>query len=173
MKRLKLCALVLALTLFSCTSVRVASDYDKEADFGTYKTFAFYKPGIDKVKISDIDKKRIHRAIEAELLAKGMSKSQNPDVMVNIFTKARRDINVYQDAGFGWGYGWGPWYGGYYQSIQKDVTGTMYIDLIDAKDKQLVWQGKGSGYLTDNPNKKEERIREFVAKIMQRYPPGN
>lgn len=36
------------LLLSSCSSVRVASDYDKEADFTKYKTFAFYKPGIDK-----------------------------------------------------------------------------------------------------------------------------
>ena len=62
--------LVLAILLSSCSSVRVAADYDREANFDQYKTFAFFKPGIDKAEISDIDKRRILRAIEAELLAK-------------------------------------------------------------------------------------------------------
>jgi hypothetical protein len=30
----------------------------------------------------------------------------------------------------------------------------------------------GTGYLSQNMNKKEERIKEFVAKIMEKYPPG-
>ncbi|MFT5438008.1 MAG: hypothetical protein ACI840_002668, partial [Ulvibacter sp.] len=55
----------LALFIFtSCTTVRVAVDYDREANFTEYNSFAFYKPGIDKAKISDLDKKRILRAIE-------------------------------------------------------------------------------------------------------------
>ena len=170
MKLLKLFSLVLALALFSCTSVRVAADYDKEANFGAYKTFAFYKPGIDKVKISDLDKKRILRAIEKEMLAKGFTKSESPDIMVNIFTKTRENVNVYRNVGFG--YGWGPWYGGYNQNVSRDTQGTLYIDFIDAKDKQLVWQGTGQGYLTHNQNRKDERITTFVSKILERYPPG-
>jgi hypothetical protein len=169
MKLLKLFSLLLAFVLFSCTAVRVTADYDKEANFGAYKTFAFYKPGIDKVKISDLDKKRILRAIEKELLAKGFTKSNKPDIMVNIFTKTQENINVYSNVGFG--YGWGPWYGGYSQNVSRDTQGTLYIDFIDGKDKQLVWQGKGQGYLTHNQSKKEDRITEFVSKILERYPP--
>ncbi|TNF72665.1 MAG: DUF4136 domain-containing protein, partial [Bacteroidetes bacterium] len=39
--------------------------------------------------------------------------------------------------------------------------------------KELVWQGRGKGTLgnTSNVSKKEERIREFVSKILQAYPP--
>ena len=71
--------LVFALVLTSCSSVRVATDYDREANFDQYKTFAFFKPGIDKAEISDLDKRRILRAIETELLAKGYTKSEDPD----------------------------------------------------------------------------------------------
>lgn len=170
MKLLKLCSVALVLLLASCSSVRVSSDYDNQANFNQYKTFAFYKPGIDKVKISDLDKKRILRAIEAEMLAKGFTKSKTPDIMVSIFTKTRENINVYRNNG-GFGYGWGPWYGGY-QNVQRDTQGTLYIDFIDGKEKQLVWQGKGQGYLTHNQRRKDDRIRTFVAKILERYPPG-
>lgn len=171
MKLLKLCSVVLVLMLTSCSSVRVSSDYDNQVNFNQYKTFAFYKPGIDKVKISDLDKKRILRAIESELLSRGFTKSANPDIMVSIFTKTRENINVYRDYG-GFGFGWGPWYGGYAQNVQRDTQGTLYIDFIDGKEKQLVWQGKGQGYLTHNQRRKEDRIRTFVSRILDRYPPG-
>ena len=92
MKRLfKTLALVLlVIAVSSCSSVRVAADYDKNANFNDYKTFAFFKKGIDKAEISDLDKRRILRAIEAELLVKGFTKSENPDLLVSIFTKSRQ-----------------------------------------------------------------------------------
>jgi len=51
--------LLLAVGITSCNTVRVASDYDQKVDFNQYKSFAFFKPGIDKADISDLDKKRI------------------------------------------------------------------------------------------------------------------
>jgi len=50
--------LIIIFLLTSCTSVRVASDYDKNVNFDTFKTFAFYKTGIDKAEINDLDKIR-------------------------------------------------------------------------------------------------------------------
>ena len=58
-----------------------------------------------------------------------------------------------------------------YTSVTKNPEGTLFIDIIDAKTKELIWQGEGSGYLTRNVDKKDERIREFVAKILAQYPP--
>jgi hypothetical protein len=157
--------------MISCSSVRVAADYDKAADFNSYKTFAFFKSGIDNAQISDLDKRRILRAIEAELLAKGFTKSENPDLLVSLFTKSREKINVYNNGygAYGYGWGWSPWYSNSYAT--SSTEGSLYIDLIDAKKKELVWQGIGRGYLSESMKKKEERINEFVMKIMEKYPP--
>ncbi|RIA10609.1 uncharacterized protein DUF4136 [Flavobacteriaceae bacterium MAR_2010_72] len=171
---------LIALVITSCSSVRVAADYDKNADFNNLKTFAFFKTGIDKAEISDLDKRRILRAIESELLAKGFTKSENPDMLVSIFTKSQQRVDVYNNAwGFG-GWGWGGWGGfgpgwgwGWNQPMVSTRTeGTLYIDLIDANKKELVWQGMGTGYLAQRMDKKEERIKEFVSQIMEKYPPG-
>lgn len=170
--------LALLILVSSCSSVRVATDYDKNAKFGEYKTFAFFKTGIDKAEINDLDKKRIMRAIEAELLAKGFTTSENPDLLISLFTKSQQRVNVYNNTwgygGWGWG-GFGPGWGwGWNQQpmVSTSTQGTLYIDLIDANKKELVWQGMGSGYLTRNMEKKELRIKEFVSKIMEKYPPG-
>jgi hypothetical protein len=172
MKRLFL-FFCLALIMTSCDSVRVAADYDRSANFNSYKTFAFFKDGIDKAEISDLDKRRILRAIEHELLAKGFTKSENPNLLVNIFTKERQEVNVYnQNFGmYGWGWGWGPMMGWNQTNVTNSSRGTLYIDLIDANKKELVWQGIGQGYLTNRMDRKEERIKEFVASILSKYPP--
>ncbi|RLD29626.1 MAG: DUF4136 domain-containing protein [Bacteroidetes bacterium] len=168
--------LLLLIAVTSCSSVRVAADYDKDANFNDYKTFAFFKTGIDKAEISDLDKRRILRAIETELLAKGFTKSKNPDLLVSIFTKSRQKVNIYNNSfgGYGYGWRWSPWFWGnsYYSNISTSTEGTLYIDLIDADKKELVWQGLGTGYLTQKMEKKEARFKEFVAKIMEKYPPG-
>ena len=166
---------ILMLVVTSCSSVRVASDYDKNANFSSYKTFAFYKTGIDKAEISDLDKRRILRAIESELLAKGFTKSETPDMLVSIFTKSREQVNVYNNGfgPYGYGWGWSPYYwNNYNTSVSTTTEGTLYIDLIDANKKELIWQGMGIGYLTQSMEKKDERIQEFVSKIMEKYPPG-
>ena len=56
MKAIKFLPLLLLFLVGSCSSIRVTSDYDTATDFTNYKTFAFYKKGIDKVDISDLDK---------------------------------------------------------------------------------------------------------------------
>lgn len=172
---IKTASLVIGLLVFSsCSSVRVVSDYDKSANFSEYASFAFYKTGIDKAEINDLDKRRILRAIETEMLAKGFVKSENPDLLVSIFTKSREQINVYNNGWgpYGYGWGWSPWYYGNYSTVSTSTEGILYIDLIDASRKELVWQGQGVGYLTTNMDKKEARINEFVLKILEKYPPS-
>ena len=191
MKKIKLLALPLLVLLFlsSCVSVRVASDYDRETNFTEYKTYAFYKTGIDKAQISDLDKKRILRAIDAEMASRGFTKSQNPDILVSIFTKEREQVDIYNNnfgyGGFGFGrfggFGFGGFgfnrfgYGGFGgNNLSTRTEGSLFIDLIDAKNKELVWQGRGIGTLnnTDNIDKKEQRIQEFVSQILRAYPPA-
>lgn len=175
MKILKLLFLLCLVILTSCSSVKVVSDYDTKVDFTSYKTFAFYKKGIDKASVSDLDKKRIMRAVEAELVAKGFSKSANPDILVSIFTKSREQVNVSDNnIGIGWGWGYNPWfYGRTNININQYTEGTLFIDFIDKNTNELIWQGIGSGAMKmSNIEKKEERINEFVYKIISTYPPG-
>ena len=171
---MKSTALLLFFMLSSCCSVRVNTDYDKSANFTAYKTYAFYKTGIDKVEISDLDKKRILRSIDEAMTAKGFTKSETPDLWISINTKAEKDVNVnqfYAGFGYGWGFGWNPYFGASYPMTTSSTDGILTIDLIDAKKKELIWQGMGEGYLTQDTNRKDEVIKNFVVKILEQYPP--
>jgi hypothetical protein len=172
MKSIQSLLVLLFFTLASCSSVTVNADYDKTVDFTKYKTFAYMKEGINKLEISDLDKRRILRAVDEQMLAKGFVKSDKPDFLVNIFTKSYEEVSVYSGWGYGWGYGYYPYYGyGGYPYVSSSTQGMLYIDFIDAKKNELFWQGVGSGYLTQDVDKKEQRINEFATQILAQYPP--
>lgn len=177
MKAIKLFPLFILLVITSCASVNVNTDYDKSTNFTDYKTYAYYKQGIDNVKISDFDKRRILTAIDSVMLSKNFTKSETPDMMINFYTDAEKDVSInsyYAGYGYGWGYGWGwgwgyPYGGGTYTSTS--IKGILTIDVINAKKNELIWQGIGSGTLGQNQQNKDEKIRNFVSQILMSFPP--
>tara|TARA_B110000483_G_C18118689_1_gene512676 strand:- start:546 stop:1100 length:555 start_codon:yes stop_codon:yes gene_type:complete len=170
--------LLFVLFLTSCQSVRVAVDYDKSAQFKTFKTFGFFKEGIERVEVNDLDKRRILRSIETVFLEKGFTQSETPDILVNFFTKEKQEVNIYNNnyssfnnfGGFGYGLGWGPFMGSQV-NVSSSTQGTLYIDLIETNTKELVWQGIGNGYLSTDIKQKDETIKNFVTSILSEYPP--
>ena len=118
---------------------------------------------------------QILRASETEMTAKGMMKSETPSLLVSIFTKERERVDVY-NSHFGYGWGWNPWYyGGYYgNNVSQTTEGSLYIDLIDTKTNELVWQGVGTANLVTSSDieRRVERTQEIVREILAEYPPG-
>ena len=166
--------LLLLLVFASCSSIRVNSDFDKNVNFSEFKTYAYYKTGIDKVDLSDLDKKRILRSVDEVMTAKGYTKSETPDVLVTFFTKERENVSINQfDSGwgFGWNYGWNPYGWGVVTSVSRYTEGILYIDIMSTKTKEVIWQGQGEGVLTKDTYKKDENIKEFVTKILEQFPP--
>ena len=164
---------LIALFLSSCNSIKVYSDFDSDINFDNYQSFAFYKSGIDKVEISDIDKKRILKSIEKNLIQKGMSVNENPDILINISTKSAENIYIDNSYYSRYNPGWFPYYGRNYRRISHTTSeGVLYIDIIDTKSKQLIWQGKGIGFLSSNKMNRDEIVEGYVNKILAVYPPA-
>ena len=156
--------------LASCSSVFVLTDHDSSVDFSQYKSFAYYKSQIDEVDLSDLDKRRILKALDTTLQAKGLIKSEVPDLLVSFETKAKQ--KVYVNSFNTWGWGWNPWFWGpNYSNVISQTEGTLYINLIDAQSKQLVWQGKGRGNISEYTKERDKRIAYFVGEIVSMYPP--
>ena len=86
--------LLMAILILGCSSISVFTDHDSGVDFSKYKTFAYFKPGIDKVEISDLDKRRILKAIDLQMAQKSMLKSELPDLLVSINTTAKEKVYV-------------------------------------------------------------------------------
>lgn len=158
---------------------KTSYDYEKSASFASFKTFAM-KDGT-KVGQPLIDN-RIVAAIEEELAAKGLSKTEsNPDVYVvyHIAFDKEKDISTFS-SGYGGGYGpygwgWGGgWAGGTTHTQVRDILiGTLVIDMADAAKGQLVWRGMGVKEIDTQakPEKRDKNIKNAVKKILKNYPP--
>ena len=75
------------------------------------------------------------------------------------------------------GWGWSPWwtYGQMGNTVSTTTQGSLYIDLVDAKTDQLVWQGLGEARLAPSEDvaKKEARIQRIVDEILTQFPPNS
>ena len=160
---------LLSFLLVSCISVRVSSDYDKSIDFAKYKTYAFYKKGIDELEINDLDKRRIMDAIKNQLENKGMTFSKTPDIYVNLLITNRDKAQIYlgNPYYFGW-YSYPYWDRSFVENYRES---SLFIDIIDSEKKQLVWQGKGTRIVPENISEKAKVIDQTIQNIMTRYPP--
>jgi uncharacterized protein DUF4136 len=152
---------------------KTSFDYDKTANFASYKTYAMR----DGTKVGDplIDN-RIVAAIESQLAAKGFTKSDaNPNVLViyHVAFDKQKDISGYTSGGGA--YGWR--FGGGMQStdlrVSEILIGTLVIDMTDAAKKEVVWRGMGVKEIDTQAKaeKRDKNINSAVAKMLKNYPP--
>jgi hypothetical protein len=57
--------------------------------------------------------------------------------------------------------------------VREYERGTLLIDILLPAERTLVWRGSASGRLreTSDPAKREQRINDVVARILDRFPP--
>jgi len=104
------------------------------------------------------------------MAGKFLVKSKTPDLLVSINTTAKEKVYV-NSMNYGY-WGWNPWsFGPNFNTVSSHTEGALYIDLIDGNTKQLVWQGKGNGGITEYTKDRDERIGLFVTEILNTYPP--
>ncbi len=77
-----------------------------------------------------------------------------------------------------YGYPWGPFYGPSVAAVPETYVreyeeGSLILDVVDAKAKQLVWRGTAEAELSDNPSASDtrQRIDEAVGQVLSRFPP--
>jgi hypothetical protein len=159
---------------------KVSYDFDKTANFASFKTYAL-KDGT-KVGQQLIDD-RIVAAIDAQLAEKGFTKNEaSPDVFVvyHVAFDKQKDISTFS-SGYGGGYGpygwgWGGGMGGMSTSttqVRDILVGTLVIDMADAKKGQVAWRGMGVKEVDTQakPEKRDKSINNAVKKIFKNYPP--
>lgn len=176
MKKLFL-IVTIGISAASCSSVQVSSDFDREANFASYKTYAFTKEA-QELPISDLNRRRVLDAVANELAAKGFSQSDQADVWIDMHVAAERKQSATATSspgyyGAGYRYGWGGGFSTTTINVENYVEGTLFVDMIDASKKQLVWQGRAVGTIDPNatPQKREANINSAVKQIFTKYPP--
>ena len=154
------------ILLSSCNAVNVSTDYDRTANFSTYKTYSFHQKGIDKLGINDLDKNRIISSIDKEMATKGFTKvKSDADLVINILVSSSQEVRVDND------YRYGYWGGGY-PSVSDYTAGKIILDIIDDKRNILIWQSVGSDLNISNVSAKNEKIPQAINEILAKFPPN-
>lgn len=169
-------ALLIGMIGLGTTTVKaqVITNANHAVNFRQYHTYNWVSPDIqtrNPMLNSDLVTKSIESSVDQSLLARGLQKNeQAPDLFFRFHTYTERVMNggyssMYPMFGFGRfmpGFGYGGYGGNTYNQ------GTLVIDAIDTKTKELVWQGGISGSI--NPRKLDKIIYKGVNKIMRKYP---
>jgi hypothetical protein len=171
-----LCLIVFAL---GCSSISVTTDFDNKVDFTRLSTYSWLpnpetpSEGIQaELAQNTLIEGRVKNAVDAKLASKGIRKTtQDPDMLVAFHTGVQDKVDV-RSWGYGYGGYWG--YGGTGVTTVNYQEGTLILDFIDPKTKELMWRGVGKKVLSEKttPEKSEKTIREAVEKILEKYPPS-
>ena len=173
-------ALLLGTAACTTTSrVGVTQDFDHAVNFRAYRTWAWYpqqpsdaEGGPAQGYESFLDK-RLRAAIAAEMTQRGLTEvSKAPDVFVAYSTRVEDKQQVspyYNGLGYPYGYGYG-FYNRGYTPVTQYKAGTVVIDIVDARRKELAWRGTGQAQIQQNTISEPEAYR-IVGGILQTYPP--
>lgn len=163
----------LALLSVSCSTISVRTDSDPQVNFITYRSFALLErptadPG-NSLHRNPPAMLSVEESITNELTLLGLKKVNRTeaDMLVAYHGGNRDKVNVQR-----WGYSYGPrkWYGEHELSEREYDEETLIIDIVDARSKQLVWRGWGSGVIT-SPENTRKRASQAVEKILEKFPP--
>lgn len=173
MKRLNQCIVFsLAILLIGCSTISVNHDYDPDYNFTRLKTYDIL-PVPAKAARNELVVKRVVSAIKRNLDAKGIKRdSHKPDFLVAIHGGRQTKVNVVD-----WGYAYGR-YGRHWGPRMVDVyeyqEGTLIIDFVDARTKELFWRGAATGVIDPyaSPEERGKIINEAVTKVLDKFPPA-
>ena len=169
----RLFPLFILVLLFSCSAVKVSYDYDKETDFSNYNTYNYYSDM--ETGLSELDNKRLFRAMDITLRIKGLIFSEEPDFLINIQGKSFQAPKS-SSIGVGLGSSGRNLGGGVSIGIpvgRPNVEQEIQFDFVDVKKDMLFWQANGKSSFKENmsPVEREEKLQEFVDKVFAKYPP--
>lgn len=178
MKPFALLLLASALLIAGCATT-AHHDYDRAAmeKFSAYQSFEISTAVTDKddesVLLSPIVDRRIERAIQQNLIAKGFEmRAESPDFRVEFqtITKIRKELSEISTRFTRRHYYWG--YRETYFIPEEYEEGTYIIDIIDAATNELVWRGNYKQPL-GRQAPKESEVNQIVDNILAGFPTPN
>jgi hypothetical protein len=159
----------------------VATDYDTDASFDTYRRYAWVeeRSGADKA-FNPLLAERIRNAISERLASRQFEAAGNaqPDFLVRYYLKTDDRVEESRARGgvsmgsFGGNIGMGV-------SLNFPLGGTvveqramLLIDFVDARTQKMTWRGSRSFVIRgEDPADVDRQIRAVVDQILETFPP--
>jgi hypothetical protein len=171
-------AIAAAAALLACAAhANVSTEFDPKADYARYRTWAWIPqepgeeqaPAVRNPAVAEL----IRTAVARELPARGLvpANGAEPDLLVAFHGVARDRVEV---TNYGYAVPVGPYgmYGApmYATDVRQYREGTLVLDLVDARTKQLVWRGVATDTVT-SPSQVKHVVDGAVRDLLVHYPP--
>ena len=187
-----LMAVALLLVVSSCAP-RVTVDANQRVNFSKYRTYAWMDSDVkgsqNPLYYNQLASDAVENTVNQVLSEKGLKEVKSrPDLIIgyHFFVEEKtRTVATNNYAGplygpyYGWGRwgfaGWGPswwgWGGPQYRE-EEYQAGTVVVDMVDARTKQLVWRGSVQQAVND-PARITSLLPKEIERIVERYPQRN
>lgn len=174
-------AFVLLLLAGCASGPTIRADADPQADFGRYRSWAFYEPiAMEANGYTSFTTERIREAVRREMDARGYTYDPAaPDLRVNFqgIVQDRTDVYTMPRTDYQYFYSYRArtyvavpvWYDE--TQVRQYREGTLTVDLVDARRNHLVWTGSAIGRGTrKTPQERAADVDAAVAAIFAKYP---
>ena len=178
-------AALAALTLAGCGSrIEVRTMAAPEASFAGLQTFRVL-PGParrDGRVVSGADDPMINNSIANRLIRESIVTAfqkrgyaideTRPDFAVAFYASTREALDI-----TAWDYGYPPFpgYPGWrrgrsWQSVTVYTEGTVIVDVVNPRSRELMWRGEGKAYLSEDLNQQVKELAEAAGAIIAAFP---
>lgn len=166
----------LLLIISACSTIEVSKSYDTTYDFSKLKTYDWIP--VENKKHALVAK-QLQNELKNQLAAKGFRHDDaKPDLLIALHGGTEEIVSIRNNYR---GYHYGNWYGGSRGSLHQgggiDVyeyeEGTLILDIIDAKSKELVFRSITTKEISKNPSmeKRLKNIKNVIMKAIKSFPP--
>jgi hypothetical protein len=176
---------VLATTL-ACSGIKVRTAVSPDANFTALHTFQVLPvpqsrtPSSgdtnDPMLVNSISNRALCSDLVQGFQARGyVIADSNPDFAVAYYASTREKLDV-TDWDYGYAfqpYWWGGWGAGMEpmdQTVTQYTQGTVVVDVLDSKTKELLWRGSGVARVSDNQKEYEQELQKAVTAILDKFP---
>ena len=179
-------AVLLSSTYALASNVR--TDYDKGANFASYKTYSWGTVSTANPLIEDRVKAEISRDLQAkgwQLVPSGGSATVFANDKVKNEQELETTYNGFGDGGWGGRWGWGGWggFGGGYgpggfgggggeatTTTETQRVGHFVVDIFDASTHKLLFRGVADNNLSNNSSKNSKGLSKDVDAMLKKLP---
>src|SRR6267142_1283785 len=171
------------LAIAACASVDVRTVTSPDANLGALRTFnvmpnpkprpQYAQSTNDPMLVNSIS----NRALRADLVKgfenRGYALADNPDFAVAYYASTKEKLDVtYWDYGYAYYPDWslGPGFGPYDPMVTQYTQGTVVVDVVNPKTRELLWRGHGVARVSDDQQQYEQDLWKAVTAILDKFP---
>jgi len=171
MKKMLLLVVMSALLSACASGPNIVANTNPGTDFRAFQTYNFFQPlGTDRAGgVRTPLSTRLIASMESEMSARGLTKSDSPDLLVDFNVSAIDRVDVRSTPSHTvhrshWNRGFSTW-PTYNTTVRQYTEGSLIIDLIDPKQNRLVAEGAATSRINDT-NFTQKQIDDVVGQVM-------